>query len=59
MVQIFEVLEVREDPYFLTVEVEEGDNLFLIFFIELHKSLLAISRDLYFTINFKNFYSNN
>ena len=25
MVQIFEVLEVREDPYFLTVEVEEGE----------------------------------
>ncbi|NVM45872.1 MAG: hypothetical protein HWN79_13230 [Candidatus Lokiarchaeota archaeon] len=25
MIQIFEVLEVREDPYFLTVEVEEGE----------------------------------
>jgi len=25
MVQIFEALEVREDPYFLTVEVEEGE----------------------------------
>jgi hypothetical protein len=25
MIQIFEVLEVREEPYFLTVEVEEGE----------------------------------
>jgi len=25
MIQIFEALEVREDPYFLTVEVEEGE----------------------------------
>jgi len=25
MVQIFEALEVRENPYFLTVEVEEGE----------------------------------
>ncbi len=27
MIQIFEVLEVREDPYFLTVEVEEGKEV--------------------------------
>ena len=27
MIQIFEVLEVREDPYFLTVEVEEGEQV--------------------------------
>ena len=27
MVQIFEALEVREDPYFLTVEVEEGEKI--------------------------------
>ncbi len=27
MVQIFEALEVREDPFFLTVEVEEGEKV--------------------------------
>ena len=27
MVQIFEALEVREEPYYLTVEVEEGEKV--------------------------------
>ena len=46
MTQIFEVLEVREDPFFLTVEVEEGELVSdVIKNMNSHKVYLLVDHD--------------
>jgi len=46
MIQIFEALEVREDPYFLTVDVEEGEIVAdIINNMNSHKVYLLVDHD--------------